>query len=304
MKMLLLNRREIPGEDTGTHERIALAFVVLQLIGAIGLLIVLLTAAVGSSVKRSSTWYNFGLSWILSSVSYTLLAIAGKRRGPEPAFALCVVQSGLIYAAPALTGCTTLALITHMLVNIRRLLANAPFRTHLGMVLALLALPYVVWLTIFLAAFMYGINHPETVKRSENSTYCNSTSSLWSKISSLFVAICMILIIVALGVIGKRLYRNRNVIKGSNQSFALVARVMVFSLLGVLALGVAVAYVMTSKHGQAFDIILACLPVLAVLVFGSQMDLLRTLMCQGQRLPIPEKSLHSPYSSVSTQDTL
>jgi len=301
---MLLHRQdpEPLEEDVGNHERIAQAFVVLQLIGAFGLLAVILTAAVGRYVKRSSTWYNFGISWIISSVSYTLLAIAGQRTGAEPDFGVCVVQSALIYAAPSLTGCTTLALITHMLMNIRRLLANAPFSTNARVVVALLVVPYIVWLAIFLSALLYGIANPDTIQRSPNTTYCNSTNTLWSKVSSLIVAGCMVLIVIALSVIGKRLYRNRRAISGSSQSFALVARVMIFSLLGVLALGVAIAYVMTAKHGQAFDIILACLPVLAVLVFGSQLDLIRTWTCQAQIIPRRDKAVQSQYSSVSTQE--
>jgi len=290
------------------HDNVAAAFVALQLIGGCGLLIVVLTATFGPGVKRYSTWYSFGASWVFSCLSYTLLAFAGQRTGPVPDYALCVVQSALIYAAPSLTGCTTLALVVHMLLNLRRLLANAPFRTESGIIAALLIMPYVVWLAEFVGVFVYGFINPETVRRSPNETYCDSSNPMLSKISSMVVLACMVLIIVIQGIIAVRLYRNRSVISGCGKSITMVIRVMLFSILGALALGVAVAYVITWQHDQAFDMILASLPLLAFLIFGSQLDLIRIWTCRGNRNRNPrfqEKKLqlHSKYASVSTQDS-
>ncbi|GLB38954.1 hypothetical protein LshimejAT787_0601160 [Lyophyllum shimeji] len=309
---MLLSRSEalfLRSQETAQqiiHARVALAFIVLQLVGGCGLLIVLLTAAIGRGVKRYSTWYSFGASWVFSCVCYTLLAFAGQRTGPDPEFGLCVIQMALIYAAPSLTACTTLSLIIHMLLNLRRLLANAPFRTNSGAVAALLIVPYLVWLAEFLGVLLYGISTPDTVRRSLNGTYCNSKNPLLSKISALIVVCCTVLTVALQGIIALRLYRNRTVISGCSQSVTMAIRVMVFSLVGALALGVAIAYVVTYQHDQAFDMILASLPVMAFLIFGSQPDLARVWMCRRDRTcQAAEKSLllsHSQYSSVSTQE--
>jgi hypothetical protein len=122
----------------------------------------------------------------------------------------------------------------------------------------------------------------------------------------LVVVCCMVLIVALQGVIALRLYRNRSIISGSSQSVTMVARVMIFSLLGALALGVAVAYVVTYQHDQAFDMILASLPVLAFLIFGTQLDLVRVWMCHRDPKPPTEKPLllHSQYSSVSTRESI
>lgn len=300
----LLSRSQETAQEI-IHDRVAIAFVALQLIGGCGLFITLLTAMMGREVKRYSTWYSFGASWVFSCISYTLLAFAGQRTGPEPVFGLCVIQMGLIYAAPSLTGCTTLALIIHMLLNLRRLLANAPFRTNSGAVAALLIVPYIVWLAVFLGTLLYGTSNPDNVRRSPNETYCDSKNPLLSKISSLIVVCCTVLIVALQGVIALRLYQNRGIISGSSQSVTMVIRVMIFSLLGALALGVAVAYVITWKHDQAFDMLLASLPVLAFLIFGSQLDLLRVWTCRrnpNRRTRAAEKPLllHNRYSSVDT----
>ncbi|KAH0582068.1 hypothetical protein H2248_011724 [Termitomyces sp. 'cryptogamus'] len=140
----------------------------------------------------------------------------------------------------------------------------------------------------------------------------------------MIVLACMVLIIVIqghdflslynswniyiIGIIGFRLYQNRRAIFGRGYSITMVIRVMVFNLLGALALGVVVAYVMTWQHGLAFDMILATLPVLAVLIFGSQLDLIRIWTCRGNRKlerSTPKKPfiLQSQYYSVSTHES-
>lgn len=78
------------------------AFIALELAGAGGLLIILATAMFGPGVKRYSTWYSFGASWVFSGISYTLLFLTGQLYRPLPNYGLCVVQTALIYAAPTL----------------------------------------------------------------------------------------------------------------------------------------------------------------------------------------------------------
>jgi len=85
-------------------------------------------------------------------------------------------------------------------------------------------------------------------------------------------------IVVIEGEIAFKLHRYGKLIFGSGESITMVIRVLVFSSLGVLSLVMAVAWVIAYSHDQAFDIILALLPVSAFLVFGSQMDLVRVWM--------------------------
>jgi hypothetical protein len=88
--------------DDDAHSRLVLAFIILQLIGAGGLTIILLTALFSKHVRRHSTWYGFTVSWIFSSICYCLLFFAGQQTGDPPSKALCTVQTALVYAAPAL----------------------------------------------------------------------------------------------------------------------------------------------------------------------------------------------------------
>lgn len=274
-----------------THDQIALAFIILQLFAACGLSVILLTAALSRNVKRYSTWFSFIGSWVFSCICYSLLALAGQRTRPDPDFGLCITQMALIYTVPSLTACTTLALSFHMLLNLRRLMTNVTFRTNSGTVVAFLIVPYIIGVIEFIGIFLFGYFNPETVEKSANGTYCHSANRTLSKISSMVVVCCSVLIVAIQGMIATKLYKKRGIISRSGQSFTMVVRVMVFSLLGALALGAGVAHAITVHHDQPFDMILACVPVLATIVFGSQLDLVYVWICHKKRTSSIEKPL-------------
>ncbi|PBK72475.1 hypothetical protein ARMSODRAFT_760579 [Armillaria solidipes] len=92
--------------DTATGR----AFDVLQISGAAGFLLIVLTAVLSRHVQRHSTWLSFCISWIISCISYTLLVFTGTNESEHVPFALCVTQAALIYGAPVLTGSTTFSL--------------------------------------------------------------------------------------------------------------------------------------------------------------------------------------------------
>jgi hypothetical protein len=78
------------------------AFVALNFVGGIGLLMVILTALLSPNVRRLPTWYNFCASWVVSCISYTLLTFGGQQTTPTPSYPLCSMQAALIYAVPPL----------------------------------------------------------------------------------------------------------------------------------------------------------------------------------------------------------
>ena len=66
-------------------------------------LVLLSACAFRGGAKRHPIWFSFGVSWIVSPISYSLLFLAG-RQCISPAKALCIAQAGLIliYAVPFL----------------------------------------------------------------------------------------------------------------------------------------------------------------------------------------------------------
>lgn len=93
-----------PEADTPDLQLIV-AFNVLQIVGFLLLVPVILTAWLSPRVRRTSTWFSFVLSWVLSSVAYFILM--GQQTGPPPNAGVCLFQAALIYATPALYVCVT-----------------------------------------------------------------------------------------------------------------------------------------------------------------------------------------------------
>lgn len=90
------------GDIEGTHlnKPGIYAYLILNLIGGLGMLVMLVTAIVSPKVHRLPTWYSFCVSWVLSAISYTFLFITAEQFTLTPIYSLCFIQSGLIYAMP------------------------------------------------------------------------------------------------------------------------------------------------------------------------------------------------------------
>ncbi|KAJ4495382.1 hypothetical protein C8R41DRAFT_292069 [Lentinula lateritia] len=98
---------EIIPPDSSQHDTsLIILFFALQLIGLVGSIFTIVIAHF-SPIRRHLTWYNFLASWIISSLSYSLLLFAGQidlsgEKKSEVPFGLCVFQSSVIYASPPL----------------------------------------------------------------------------------------------------------------------------------------------------------------------------------------------------------
>jgi len=239
------------------------------------LLIILLTAVINRNITRSKTWYSFCISWTISCISYTLLTFAGQQTEMRPDYALCLIQGGLVYAAPPLTGATTLALAIHTFLNMRYVLASVSYPLHRLTVLALLIIPWLIWAVMIAGALVWGSHFPNLVVNGKNGTYCHYRNSPFSQLSS-FIAVGLTVCIVAIeSVIVYQLYRNRRVASGKGYSMGMPIRVIIFSFMAVVALALAIAWLSASKRGQEFEMILAILPVAAGIIFGSQRDFIQ-----------------------------
>ncbi|KAJ6612135.1 hypothetical protein B0H10DRAFT_325342 [Mycena sp. CBHHK59/15] len=227
--------------DLHSNDQLVDAFLGLQLGGGLGLSIIVLTALGSQKVKRNATWYSFCLAWIISTISYTFIFLAGQQDSPN--FGVCVTQAAGIYSAPSLTSCGTLAFAIDMLFGVRAASLNIAQKRKSSTTLALLITPYTIWLILFVGMLVYGLKNPAMVQK------------------------------VRLDVFHS-VQNQRPSLRLSGQSTQMTIRIMIFSLMGALGLGVGITYVLFSKQGPAFDIILACIPACGAVIFGSQTDLL------------------------------
>lgn len=84
-----------------THTSVII-FDVLVYLSVLLTVCTLLPALFSKTVERSSGWYSLVTGLLLYSLSYGL--IIGRQKGPhEPPPGLCVTQTLLIYAVPALS---------------------------------------------------------------------------------------------------------------------------------------------------------------------------------------------------------
>ncbi|KAJ7067805.1 hypothetical protein C8F01DRAFT_1333228 [Mycena amicta] len=269
-------------------------FLAFQLTGAFGLVVIILTALLSKRVKRNATWYYFIISWILSCISYTLIFILGQQN--EPSFGPCLVQAGAIYGAPVLTSCATLAFTIEDAVGRARSGGTAAHATptlshdHVAVV------PFTVWLGIFISLIVFGVEHPSQVsQRTKRDDTCDFESISLSSLIAI-MSTFVLLVIQRQATSRPRLIKNRNLLK-DRQLTRMAVRVIIFSLLGALGLGIGVAYVLYSIPGSSFDVIMSTLPIGGVLIFGTQADLLEVWMFW--RTPAtPRKPLEDTKTSV------
>jgi len=281
---LALTRSGLPSDlpDPNINPLLVNAFLALQLSGGFGLFLIVLTALGSRHVKRNSTWYTFLVAWIISCISYTLIFLLGQQNAPS--FGPCVTQAAGIYSAPSLTSSATLAYAIDMLLGVRATSPQHPPKRQNSITLTLVFIPYVIGLAVFVGMLAFGVSNPTQTRIGPNGTYCDFVSDIPSKISSLITIGTTLILLVIEGYIAIRLIRNRNLLK-DRQLSAMAVRVIIFSALGALGLGVGIAYELYSIPGASFDVIMATIPAGGVLIFGTQTDLVNVWLFWRTQAP-------------------
>jgi len=283
------------GPPTVHHKALIDVFLALQIIGLIGSCALVLTTTLSSRSPRNATWQNFFTSWIISTVSYSLLLFAGQANRQEPTFGVCLAQAGLIYGIPSLTAATTFGLIAQIWFNVQALLHHKIKNERL-LTIGLLILPYVILFGMVIASWVVGIRDPALVTIIGSGMYCHiGPSGTLGKVSAGLVALTLIPTLALEILICIALRRNWTTFKRMKNSLSITLRVMIFTLFGILAITLSGIFVFSESHGAALNIVFATMPVVAVIVFSTQTDIILVWMFWKKR---PEgKTLESPRSS-------
>jgi len=275
--------------DTSQHQpSLIVLFLVFQVIGLVGGIIIILTARFYSPIKRHATWYNFMLSWVISSISYNLLLFSGQidLSGDDKGvpFGLCVFQSSVIYAAPPLSAAAMLGMVAQIWFSVHLTLFKKPPKAQELLTKILLVLPYVLFLAVSGEALAFGLARPDSVRVTGSGMYCNSGLAVPGRISAAIVSIVLFPAVVIEIFLIIALRKHWDVFRspGSNSNrinmLHTIIRVFLFSIFGIFALGLSVFFFFTIHHGAALNIVIAIIPVVAVFVFGSQKDLVEAWM--------------------------
>ncbi|KAJ6470199.1 hypothetical protein C8R47DRAFT_759160 [Mycena vitilis] len=271
----------VPGifsrDDAGSnphHKALINIFLTLQVLGLIGSVTLVLTTTLSSRASRNATWQNFFTSWIISTVSYSLLLFAGQVNVAEPSFGVCLAQAGLIYGIPSLTAATTFGLIAQIWFSVQTLLAHKVKHERLWTI-GLLILPYAILFSMVVASWAIGIRNPSLVEVIGSGMYCHlGPSGTLGKVSAAVVALLLLPTLALEISICIALRRNWGTFKRMKHSLSIIVRVMIFTMFGILAIALSAIFVFSEKHGAALNIVFATMPVTAVVVFSTQRDII------------------------------
>ncbi|KAH6908797.1 hypothetical protein BKA70DRAFT_252954 [Coprinopsis sp. MPI-PUGE-AT-0042] len=251
-----------------------IAFLALQMFGLCGGIMLLITALLSPSVGRHSTWFSFMFSWVLSAGSYCLLLFAGRTYDIDPPHAICLTQAAMVYAVPPLTAATTVSLVIQMYRTVKHQTSNLEIRSRRIFTAMLLGVPYFLYVAMLFGCVTASLINPDIVQRASNSFYCNLSIRTPSRIASVSVALLLGVTIVIQGITLWALRGNWGVVKGS------ILRVCAFSMFGILAgvLAIIFATARNRSFEPALSLALACIPAGAILIFGTQEDIVRAWM--------------------------
>lgn len=276
--------------DGGRGSVLIKAFISFHLFGLFGTLIMLITAIFSRSTPRHSTWYSFTISWIISAISYTLLFWSGDLTGPPPPFTLCLVQSMMIYSVPSLTAGTTLGLVVQIWFLVRSV-AKPTSKKAIGippmLLTALLAGPYFIYATFLISILVAGWRNPRIVRRASTGLYCSFKHTAPGRISTFIVVSIMVPTVVLEILICRALRQQWSHFKNLPYSLSMALRVAAFTFVGFLSIALSMVFLLMTHHGSELNIVISILPVSAVLVFGTQADLIRVWMFWKPKPPPP-----------------
>ncbi|KAI0671312.1 hypothetical protein C8Q78DRAFT_763833 [Trametes maxima] len=258
-------------------------FLAFQFTGAIGLLAVLITALFAPKVYRHFTWLNFCITWLIYCISYTMLAFSGQQTRPEPpAYPLCLTQASLVYSAPVLVAMSTFSLVLQLFFTLSSALRPPPKdsvapRATMRNAFLLLA-PYILWLGFIIAILVIGTRNPRSVARAGGLVYCVIKTGAPGNATAITVAAILLCMVVLDVYIGAVLYKNWRALRGSDRPgkipFSLILRVAIFSFFCVVGIGCSFVF-LSEVSFFAGNTLIALMPLIAFLVFGTQRDILK-----------------------------
>ncbi|KAF9071790.1 hypothetical protein BDP27DRAFT_458856 [Rhodocollybia butyracea] len=256
------------------------------------------------SINRSRTWYSFCISWIISCFSYCLLFFCGEQFNPDenPSYGACLVQAALSYSSPPLTGATTVALLLDVWWTFHAAVMGETFGGKTVMI-SLLAVPYMLWIFLTTGFLIAGGAYPRMVQRDFTiAPFCfldHPVPPVFVCTLTLALALATMVMLITLAInmyrIGKQirhssvhhscapaLPRETDNTKGEfnhgrnqEQLLALIIRLIVFSIGDLIAVTISVVFVINRATGLWADLSIAALPLITVLIFGSQKDFLQ-----------------------------
>ncbi|EIN09268.1 hypothetical protein PUNSTDRAFT_120572 [Punctularia strigosozonata HHB-11173 SS5] len=252
------------------------------------LALVIATALVCNKIRRMSAWFNFCFAWMVSAISYSLLAFSGTPLGKNPPLNLCLTQAALIYAAPVLDTATGIAWMLQLWFATSAFMKNGreqdAKRRPEEQTLSLLVLPYIAYLTVVVINFEIGIARLDTINIDESGLYCSHGTRLPGIITNVLSAIGALVILVLEGLCVRhhyRIWRSYGYLESARPTLGLLIRVVTFSTLDIIVVAITCVHLInqTVIFSEFEHVILAMVHVACLLLFGLSGDIVHTWVC-------------------------
>ncbi|KAK0438605.1 hypothetical protein EV421DRAFT_1906529 [Armillaria borealis] len=275
--------------DTYADQSVVATFNFLQLLGLALQLAVLVPALFSARIHRMRTWHIMIIAGMVYNFCYIPLMILGEQLGPAPSFALCLLQSNLIYGAPVLLVSFSLAFVVEVFLVLRNAIHKIPLSLSTCTHTLLLAVPLLIYLVVFFADLLMGLQQPKTIERDECNLYCHSSSPLPTLITAVFVLIeasTMITLEVYMAVV---LWKTKRRLKaaGLNDNvsaifpLSLFYRTLTFAVYILIGIGLSASIIPSpTDDSPVWKLILTTPPIVMSLSFGIQKDTIAFYCCR------------------------
>ncbi|KAF8580670.1 hypothetical protein K439DRAFT_1662668 [Ramaria rubella] len=192
---------------------------------------------------------------------------------------ICLVQAAMSYASAPMASTSSFIFVLHIFLVLRAAVKHGPLVPtrwpKLGLAASLFT-PYLVYLIIFSIVMIYGETNPHQVQRL--TFYCHIGNRGLAAIPpgvSFIVTAASVVVEIMIAV---TLYRNWQTFRSGGGaahglSLHLLIRALAFTLCAVFAL-LTCAALLAQLNSPAPAIVIACLPMSAFVLFGTQADLL------------------------------
>ncbi|KAF9012159.1 hypothetical protein BDZ89DRAFT_1077480, partial [Hymenopellis radicata] len=216
-----------------------------------------------SRIQRCRLWYMFIGSWIVYTVSNTLLL--GHQTGPPDGIShgLCFAQAIMVYTTPPLTAFCTLALLIQLSFHVSALVRPSGICER----------PWSVF------------THPNFVQRSTTGMNCDLEVDTLRYTSVIFVVAALIgalgLIVYVVVLLYRHWRKLREIrLRTDLLSISMMLRLGAFCMFPILGLGIGFALALPSvidddRSSAKVRIVIASIPAVAGITFGTQKDILR-----------------------------
>lgn len=264
---------------------IPIALDVLQSIGGLSHLVLAITVLSSKSIQRHPTCINLSCTWVISSISYLFLAFGGGQLSHEPPHAQhCFLSATLVYAAPTLTSFAMLSTILQLWFTVLDVTSHRQQKSSVLRSYLLVSTPYIVWLFTFICSIAMGVTSEGNLRKASSGLYCVIESGV-----PINIALCTLAMVITIGIgvhTGVKVQQHVGSAGATQLPVGMLVRVVIFALAGIVAIIMnSILMTQTFSPLPIPNVIIALMPIIVFLIFGTRKDVLQVWICRGRKLP-------------------